>query len=661
MKYRPEIDGLRAISVLAILLFHSGIPFLGHDYFKGGFLGVDIFFVISGYLISKILITEINDNRFSFKKFYERRARRILMPLLVMILLCSIAGWFLVDPERYLAFAKSAVAILFFSSNLFFYSESGYFDQVAETKPLLHTWSLSVEEQFYLFFPLLLIALFKYVPNRKRQIIFGAALVSFLFSSWLNSKNPSLSFYILPTRAWELLLGSYVAICEFEGLYKNQRNWQSYYSPLGLIMVCVSIFGIKESLSGASFLLFLIPTVGAALILAYGERKNIASLILKSKPMVAVGVTSYSIYLWHQPYLALNRVQNFGYMSEKRLIIFFPFVIICAWLSWKFIEKPFRDYKTVSSKLFIRTVAFSAASLLIFLCFLVSTKGAAFRINFPASLSASMVGEIVDYKCMNNPNVATENSKDWFCTVGDDTKPIEYVVFGDSHAYAALPAFTELAVKHSRRAAIVNVSSCIPLLGLEMHSAAPNDLSFHCEAINKRVFNLIRENKIKHLILIARWTAYYDWSLVAKPIGGAPAETKLERKQIFKQALIATISEYTKIGTQLTIVSQAPIQLYHATYIYYAAYLKPEPFRESIIRKSSVPYGTYREMHKYINQLGTELTGGNFEYVNIDKYFCDKEFCPVGNLTESFYFGDNHLSYVGAKKLVPALEHLIKK
>ncbi|MCK5877582.1 MAG: acyltransferase [Candidatus Marithrix sp.] len=349
MMYRSEIDGLRAIAVIPVILFHAGF-----STFSGGFVGVDIFFVISGYLITTIILTEMEQGTFSLVKFYERRARRILPALYIVILVSLPFAWFLSLPNEMKDFSQSLVAVSSFSSNILFWYESGYWDTAGELKPLLHTWSLAVEEQYYVLFPLFLMLMWHY---RKRWILGSftiIAVISLAAAQWGAYHNPSATFYLLPTRGWELAIGAGIA---FYFLYRKQtiqtfllhRSVNELLGLLGLLMIGYGIFVFDEKTPFPSFYA-LIPTIGTGLIILFASSKTITGRLLSTKLLVLIGLISYSAYLWHQPLLAFARQGTVNDLSSTTYAILAFLSLPLAYLSWRFIEKPFRTKDVFSQK-----------------------------------------------------------------------------------------------------------------------------------------------------------------------------------------------------------------------------------------------------------------------------------------------------------------------
>ncbi len=358
MKYRPEIDGLRAIAILPVIFFHAGF-----DGFSGGYIGVDIFYVISGYLITSLILSEKDCGTFKLANFYERRARRILPALFFVMAICMPFAWALLLPQDLKAFSESIVAVVTFVSNIFFWRTSGYFEQASELKPLLHTWSLSVEEQFYLFFPLLLLALWRF---GKQKITF--ALVTIFFASLtfahLDSKhNPNAAFFLLPTRVWELLVGAFIpfyfqrAKVKFHNLYANE-----FASLIGFSLIIFSIAKFDSAIPYPS-LYTLAPTLGAALIIIYGQSNTTIGRLLSTTPFTFIGLLSYSTYLWHQPLFAFARRATQPTTFELAALC--AISVLLAYISWKFIETPFRQKVKFNQK---QIFTYSILGIIIFIC-----------------------------------------------------------------------------------------------------------------------------------------------------------------------------------------------------------------------------------------------------------------------------------------------------
>ena len=359
-KYRSEIDGLRFLAVIPVVFYHAGFSL-----FSGGFIGVDVFFVISGYLITTIILNELSDKSFSLKKFYERRARRILPALIFVILATTILSFIFLTRTELSNYFKSLIATLFFYSNFYFWKTSPYFESDSDLEPLLHTWSLSIEEQFYIFFPIILIFVFKFF--RKYILIFF--LISFFLSLILCQvfalkTSVNLNFYFTLSRGWELFLG---AICAY--LLKYEKNFFSkklnnFLSFLGTILIFSSIFIFSKETLYPSFYT-LLPAIGTALIILYADKGTLVKQFLSIKLFVGMGLISYSFYLWHQPLLAFGRIYFQNFSIEKKLILLL-FSLFLSIFSYYFIEKKFRQKTNIKANNFFKLIVASIILLTIF-------------------------------------------------------------------------------------------------------------------------------------------------------------------------------------------------------------------------------------------------------------------------------------------------------
>jgi peptidoglycan/LPS O-acetylase OafA/YrhL len=355
MNYRREIDGLRALAVIPVILFHAGFKT-----FSGGFIGVDVFFVISGYLITSIILQEQHRENFSLLRFYERRARRILPALfLVMAAACIFAySWML--PDELKNFGQSVLATTLFSNNILLAVTSNYWALSSEFKPLLHTWSLGAEEQYYVLFPLIMMLGWKFF-RRHMAVVFGmAALLSFAAANWGFFKKPAFTFYLLPTRAWEILLGALAAFYMIGKKSTNSKHlWSELLGGTGLCLIVVSIFLIRGGQPTHDTFYLTAPTLGAALIILFSSETTVVGKILGWGPMVGVGLISYSCYLWHQPLFSLARVYSKEPPGIATYFILSVLTFILAYITWRFIETPCRDREKVG-----RTAIFTFALVL---------------------------------------------------------------------------------------------------------------------------------------------------------------------------------------------------------------------------------------------------------------------------------------------------------
>jgi peptidoglycan/LPS O-acetylase OafA/YrhL len=396
MPYRREIDGLRALAVVSVMLFHAGIPF-----FSGGFVGVDIFFVISGYLITSIILSDLNQGNFSLAHFYERRVRRILPALIFVLLVCFVLAWMLLPEGDLRKFSKSMTTVPLFFSNFFFWQEGDYFETVAELKPLLHTWSLGVEEQFYIFFPpVLMFAFSKAGGGRIGLLMAGLGCLSFALGQIGIYYSPEAAFFLIPTRAWELLAGAGLAHHSIRTVnpvvYLPIRH---ALSSLGLLCIVASIFGFDKDIPFPSYFT-LLPVVGTLLIIKYADSKTLASRILGTKLCVGVGLVSYSAYLWHQPLLAFSKY----YYPQQSFTFKFAIlgtIVLLAILTWRFVELPFRKADQFSRKF----VFISSVSGSLILVALAVTTTLLFRSDIDNQAEAKLAAVLSKNRAVYAPKV----------------------------------------------------------------------------------------------------------------------------------------------------------------------------------------------------------------------------------------------------------------
>jgi peptidoglycan/LPS O-acetylase OafA/YrhL len=375
LSYRREIDGLRALAVVPVLLFHAKFGF-----FSGGFVGVDVFFVISGYLITSIILNELQHEKFSFLSFYERRARRILPALFVVMLACTVLACLWMMPDELKNFGQSLVATTLISNNVLLAITSGYWKLASEFKPLLHTWSLGVEEQYYLIFPVLLVLAWKRIKTNIFTVMSIAFALSLVLSQYAVDRYPFVTFYALPTRAWELLLGAMAAVyLNNKGALPGNMAVKQFSSFAGMLLIVGSIALFDEATPTPS-LYALIPTVGAILIILYATEGTIAHRLLGNRGMVAIGLISYSLYLWHQPLFAFARIYLQSPPSQALYSALIAVAFLLAYGSWRLIETPFRKKTAIKGSVFWSLTVIFISGYIAFGLYLNQSYGMASRV-----------------------------------------------------------------------------------------------------------------------------------------------------------------------------------------------------------------------------------------------------------------------------------------
>ncbi len=455
MKYRPEIDGLRAVAVLPVLLFHAGF-----SVFSGGYVGVDVFFVISGYLITLIIIEELNAGKFSIIGFYERRARRIIPVLIFVILCCTPFAWYWMMPDEFEGYARSTIAVAVFMSNVFFWKEGDYFAPATEEMPLLHTWSLAVEEQFYLLFPLVLAALWRFGCGRVVGLLTSVALCSLILSHWAAEAHTRANFYLAPSRAWELLAGS---LCAFALTRNGDVRANPYLAALGLAAIVYAILMFDNQTPFPSFYA-LVPVGGAALIILFADHRAGAGYLLATAPFVGIGLISYSAYLWHQPVFALARVGSVYTPSQGVMLVLAALSLGLAYLSWRFVEQPFR--RRSGAKAFTRRQIFVASGVTLSAAMVFAVAVIAAEGNLGRYSDAQIAHLDQARRGIAHPAIKAGCGKGFQdlnttpCVLGDPEAPIRISMIGDSHARRWIDALHEMGLRNGWRIEVYTKAAC---------------------------------------------------------------------------------------------------------------------------------------------------------------------------------------------------------
>ncbi|MDA9361718.1 acyltransferase [Ascidiaceihabitans sp.] len=635
MKYRAEIDGLRALAVVPVILFHAGF-----ELFSGGFVGVDVFFVISGYLITTILIEDLENQRFSLISFYERRARRILPALFFVIFVCIPFAWMWMLPSQMKDFSQSLVAVSLFASNVLFWRESGYFDAAAEEKPLLHTWSLAVEEQYYLLFPIFLFLAWRYGKNRIFWMIVAMASISLLLSEWGWRNEATANFYLAPTRAWELFAGSIAAfIVQKNGVRKN-----NLLALLGLAAIIFSIVAYDESTPFPS-VYALVPVLGVVLLILYADKETIAARLLSTKIFVGVGLISYSAYLWHQPLFAFARIKSVNELSHLIMGMLALSSLLLAYCSWKYIETPFRNKLAINkTKIFI----ISIISILIFSAF-----------GFIGHKTGGFFNYITTQNQRDILATAVSSPKRTECHTGDNdyltySESCEYfsnnitvAVLGDSHTVELAYALAERMQREGEGVKHLSFSSCVPSYQIKRDLRNFSNIkSFEdCSSwTSQAVDGLISDKRIETVII-----SYY----IASSLYGSHEDTYphladergYENRRAIWNSLLTLIETLENAGKRTLFVLQAP-ELPRPI-----GYLIP---RENTSISNGVSVEWWNKRIEFVYENISELQRLT-EIIDLSEIFCGEETCLAVQDGKALYIDSHHMSLDGARRAVEVI------
>lgn len=650
MEHRQDIDGLRALAIIPVVLGHAGLPG-----FSGGYIGVDVFFVISGFLITSILVREIDEKRFSIVRFYERRARRILPALLTVMAFCLAVGWFVAPPADYMNLARSALATLLFGSNIFFMLETNYFAQSSDFYPLLHTWSLGVEEQFYIFFPLILMALSRFRAAVRDYLVVLALALSFAVSMWVVPEMPTAGFYLLPTRAWELLIGSVLAIGLIPVIRTGWLRQSLVVIGLALIIVPIAIYDANTPFPG---LTALPPCFGAALIIHAGKSgKTFGGRFLSWQPMVFIGLISYSLYLWHWPFLALPRL----YVGMTELppllsVIAVGFSVLAATLSYYFVERPFRTPGVFVQKCIFTLSAGGMASAGLLGAVIVVQQG------FPARVSESMAVLEDQYDVMESRYDCMDRTPaKGYCRVGKPNAPTTMLLWGDSHGAALAPALDVVADKLGVSSYLVSNAACPPLLNVRrLH----DDDWKKCEERKSETLEFIRAqaDSIDLVIVAGRWAVSATGTVPA-----AEGDEKIELAEIvdgktvpvepeagFEAGLDATLDALQTIGVKVVVLGGVPE----------IGWDVPRAMAASIEHDLTAPDApdltAFNARNEKANAIMLqEAAEHGADFIPLGPILCDPD-CDVIDGTQSIYTDGDHLSKYGAGHVLgPVLADLV--
>ncbi|TCK16734.1 peptidoglycan/LPS O-acetylase OafA/YrhL [Ancylobacter aquaticus] len=636
--YRPDIDGLRALAVIPVILFHAGA-----DWLPGGFVGVDIFFVISGYLITSIIFREMQAGEFSVLRFYERRVRRIMPALLVMLLVTVGAFQVISLPDQARGAAESGLAALLSLSNVYFWLKTGYFAPAAEFMPLLHTWSLAVEEQFYLLFPVFLIVVHRLHLPIKYILALGT-IVAFCIGLWLSYNKFSVAYFLLPGRAWELTLGGTIAVAGLPVIHN--RHVREVLPAIGVGLILFSLFYIRSDSVFPGWVA-LMPCGGAALIILAGGHSWVAQRVLGSGTLVFIGLLSYSAYLWHWPLLAAVRIHLGINLSAAAATIVVILTFAVAFLSWRYVEMPFRNRRVTPNRRALGLVGAGSAAFVALALVSIAADGFPSRLNERGREALAGKGDIDPLD-----SICPEGGFHAECRFGNPDAPVSYAVIGDSHASAIRAAVETSDIMGDTAGTLLWDPGCPLLDGAERLGSEP-EWTATCNGFKARVWEFLRDNKnLTTVVLAGRWAGL--WTGVSNEVGGAlrarltdgetVSASPEETKRVFARSLTRTLERLSKLGLKTIIIGQVPEQGFDV------------PRAAALARLFALndPGGVARqEVEERAGEVDTvlaELSAGRngVKLLSIWPVFCGPKSCGIERDGKPLYVDDDHLSHWGA-------------
>jgi peptidoglycan/LPS O-acetylase OafA/YrhL len=643
--YLPFIDGLRAVAVLGVICFHFNLAGV-----TGGYAGVDVFFVLSGFLITNLIEVRLRTRSFSFAQFYERRARRILPALLLTGFSSALVALFLFVPHDLREFSTSLWGTAFFYSNVLFEQATGYFAAPVSSIPLLHTWSLAVEEQFYLFFPPLLCAVHVALRNspRARWLAVGIVFaVSLTFAMLLMHANPARAFYLLPPRAWELLAGSLIATLPWR--LDLPRPSAELLSALGVLFIACSFFLYDRNtpFPGTAALL---PCLGTVLIIVANIDNNTwTGAVLAHRRLVYIGLISYGLYLYHWPILTLARYYLDHELNSAEKAAALIATSACAMLSFRCIETPIRSGTLLRSRSRVFTVA-AGGLMAMGLLGIVGVNMNGFPSRFSGAALQYAQGEKDRWpwsKCM--PALQSLNV-DSLCRLGADAATPTFLVWGDSHAAALAPGVDARAKTLGIAGWVIGYSRCPSLLNAAPMQHARGD--FPCTSIAEKVMTLIRDQHIRHVLLVSRWDTYISgWERggieTAQDLTIAYTEDGATYRgdEAFSRSLEETVRRLQALNVDVWIMEQVPPQLVSVpSALAKAVYLGRDPLAlrrplaDVEVRRASAE-AAFAELRRI----------ADVSFIDPAQTFCPHQGpCAIAADGHALYEDNNHLTVYGA-------------
>lgn len=649
--YRPEIDGLRAIAVLAVILFHFNSSLL-----PGGYMGVDVFFVISGYLITALIKKDIDNNQFKLSEFYLRRIKRIIPALYILLLVVTVVAVLILLPTDLKDYGRSLLSQSLFSSNIYFYFKSDYFDTPSLLKPILHTWSLSVEEQFYIFYPILLVMLFKLSRKYTVCILLLLFLLSLTACYCIYDHNQNAVFYLSPFRSWQLILGAMLNFVPVKAKPLN-KSLAGIIAWIGLLAIFYSFVFLSKNvpMHGMSS---IIPTIGTALMIIGNSNKiTSAGLILTNRPVNFTGRISYSLYLWHWPLIVFYTYVLGDHISVISGCCIFAANYLLAFLSYRYIETPFRHTNFLKKPLAFFLLTIAGAVFFLVAGYMINSRN-----GLPGRFSPAIKKMLLEAAerpgCMPRIVYNRHHEMKYInrCDTDQVTSP-GILVWGDSHSGMLQPVLKVLSDKYKEKFAFYN---CPSALNVFLAYKDPSYEKSPCYQSNKEIISFIKNNHIKCVLFASSWSQYTEGRELK--MEGAGENDKLyadsltthfstdDAKRVFQSKITYTVNLLTRLNVDVWIMEQVPQHEFWAP---------NEIAKRKVYNQDTTRIG--RVLSDHLKRQS--FVNGIFKQLNKDKhvhlldpapyFITGKNFLTVYKNGKSLYLDYNHLSVAGTHLLEP--------
>lgn len=640
--YRPEIDGLRAIAVGGVVLYHFGMPGL-----SGGFTGVDVFLVISGYLIGAILWREYTQTgSIALGDFFLRRLRRLAPAWLVLAFVVFAAGYHILLPHDFRELGKALIAATLFAANIHFYRGTGYFDGAAEEKPLLHMWSLSLEEQFYLVLPLLLVICARR-PRLALALIAGGGAASFAAGLAMTWRNGDAAFFLFPFRAWELVAGVLLAILTAGRPAPQGGRRALAGSALGLALVLGGMMLIRPG-DGFPGVAALVPVAGTLLLIHFGQAAHPVNALLSAPPMRALGLISYSLYLWHWPVRSLS---HFALGPDQGFAVTLALIglsVGLAVLSWRFVEQPFRR-PAADPRPLMAGAGLAMAALLALGAWPYLTAGVPGRWPAPVLVHEAAARDFIqDWSQCHIPETGPFAGVE-ICDLGPPGPPA-LVAWGDSHLRAIKEGLQTAAQEAGLPVRLIWRAGCPPLFGVaKTESAATPQEDAACHAANARIEQAFRADPPPGLLLVGRWSYYAEGGGV-----GLDAHNRITLDAPYDRSVRQTLDQLAAAGSRIWVMRQVPEIPGYSSLAVARAMARAEPVPPS--RFITPRAEAERRETSGLAPFRAAAEAGQITLIDPWPRLCDARECGVmaeedGTGGLPLYFDNNHLTNTGARVL----------